>query len=171
MANNPKKLADPADEALTAIQQVLSVSDDPIDTPHPAAPVKPAPPRQEPPRRPSHASAPVAETDLFEGAIPSHDDVRPGQYAANDDRQTIGQILRTLEQRPSRGPYVTATLFGLAWAACGVALAFLYLPDLQAVLKQGQAGTPAMIGLAGFVLAPIVFFYLLATMMWRSQEI
>src|SRR6478752_1635853 len=118
MANNPKKLTDPAEEALTAIQQVLSVSDDPIDTPRPVAPVKPAAPREEPPppRRPSQA-APAVETDLFEGVIPSHDDVRPGQYAANDDRQTIGQILRTLEQRPSKGPYVTATLFGLAWAA------------------------------------------------------
>jgi len=54
---------------------------------------------------------------------------------------------------------VVATLFALAWAGCGVALAFLYLPDLQSVLKQGQAGIPAMIGLAGFVLAPIIFFY------------
>ena len=32
MANNPKKLTDPTDEAMTAIQQVLNVSDDPVDT-------------------------------------------------------------------------------------------------------------------------------------------
>ena len=31
MANNPKKLTDPADEALTAIQQVLNVSDEPAE--------------------------------------------------------------------------------------------------------------------------------------------
>ena len=31
MANQPKKLTDPTDEAMTAIQQVLSVSDAPTD--------------------------------------------------------------------------------------------------------------------------------------------
>ena len=31
MANNPNKLTDPTDEALTAIQQVLSVPDEPTD--------------------------------------------------------------------------------------------------------------------------------------------
>jgi len=31
MANNPKKLTDPADETLTAIQQVLSVPDEPTE--------------------------------------------------------------------------------------------------------------------------------------------
>jgi len=38
MANNPKKLTDPTDETLTAIQQVLSVSDEPTDG-HTEAPV------------------------------------------------------------------------------------------------------------------------------------
>ncbi|MEA3026211.1 MAG: hypothetical protein QOF91_1496, partial [Alphaproteobacteria bacterium] len=169
MANNPKKLTDPTDEAMTAIQQVLNVSDPPLDA-RPSSPMRPeAQPRE--PRRPMYDSDPAPETDLFEG--PAHigsDEMRPGQFAANDDRQSIGQILQSLQQRPSRLSYVMATVFALAWAACGVALAFIYLPDLQSVLRQGSAGIPAMIGLAGFVLAPIVFFYVLAYMMWRSQE-
>ena len=32
MANQPKKLTDPTDEAMTAIQQVLSATDEPVDT-------------------------------------------------------------------------------------------------------------------------------------------
>jgi hypothetical protein len=189
MANNPKKLTDPADETLTAIQQVLSVSDEPREArasepaesetpphqyePKPQPQYEPAPqPAHEPARRTnSYGSAATAERNLFQDAPPSHDDeLRPSQYAANDDRQSISQILRTLQQRPSKSSYVVATLFALAWAGCGVALAFLYLPDLQAVLKQGQAGLPAMIGLAGFVLAPILLFYVMAYLMWRSQE-
>jgi hypothetical protein len=53
----------------------------------------------------------------------------------------------------------------------GLLLAALFLPDLQSAVTQGTAGIPAMIGLAGFVLAPIVFFYMLAYMVWRAQEL
>src|SRR5215208_6845154 len=174
MANNPNKLTDPTDEALTAIQQVLSGPDQPTDnrTSEPVHSETP-PPEPEPVQEPIRAyqPAPAAEKSLFGNEMAAvEDDVRPNQFAANDDRQSIGQILRTLQQRPSNTSYVVATVFALAWAACGVALAFLYLPDLQSVLKQGTAGIPAMVGLAGFVLAPIVFFYVMAYMMWRSQE-
>ena len=188
MANNPKKLTDPTDETLTAIQQVLSVSDEPKDghtDGHTEAPVdQETPPHQydepvhhyeparpyEAPRANLYGSARTPERDLFEDAAPAHDDVRPDQYAGRQEHQSIAQILNSLQQRPSKSSYVVATVFALAWAGCGVALAFLYLPDLQSVLKQGQAGIPAMIGLAGFVLAPIVFFYVMAYLMWRSQE-
>ena len=173
MANQPSKLTDPTDETLTAIQQVLNVPDEPLDTRastpavEPVTPPRDMPQQRETPRADAHQ--PSLEKDLFENATPD-DDVRPVQYAANDDRQSISQILRTLQQRPSGTSYVVATVFALVWAACGLALAFLYMPELQAVAKQGSAGVPAMIGLAGFILAPILFFYVLAHMMWRSQE-
>ena len=185
MANNPKKLTDPTDETLTAIQQVLSVSDEPTDgraeasvdqetlPPHqyeePVHHYEPTRP-YEAPRRNAYGSDPAPERDLFEDSAPAHDDVRPSQYAGREEHQSIAQILNTLQQRPAKTSYVVATLFALAWAGCGVALAFLYMPDLQSVLKQGQAGVPAMVGLAGFVLAPIIFFYVMAYLMWRSQE-
>ena len=139
MANQPKKLTDPTDEAMTAIQQVLSATDEPMDTRGPT--VRPHTPREPAPHS-SYASEPSPEKDLFEG--PAHltsDDARPGQLAANDDRLSIGQILHSLQQRPSNGSYVIATVFAVAWAACGVALAFLYLPGLQAVLKPRYAGS------------------------------
>ena len=73
-------------------------------------------------------------------------------------------ILQTLQRKPPRTSYLVASIFAFAWVLGGLILAFLYLPDLRAVLSQGPAGIPAMIGLAAFVLTPVVFFYLLAHM-------
>jgi hypothetical protein len=163
MANSPKKMQDPTETALTAIQEVLSTSDQPADS-HSG-------PFSEPASRDAGRRGPAAaDKNLFEGAV-DVDDLRPGQRAANDDRQSIGQILHSLQRRPAKTSYLVATVFAVVWMACGLVLAFLYLPDLQAVLTQGAAGIPAMIGLAGFVLAPIVFFYVIANMVWRSQEL
>jgi hypothetical protein len=164
MANNPKKMKDPTDQALTAIQEVLNVSDEPT-----GSFAEPAAPQRDAARRGPRVTSPTADKDLFEGAAGA--DMRQEQRAANDDRQSIGQILQTLQRRPARTSYVVATVFAVAWVACGLMLAFLYMPDLQAVVKQGAAGLPAMIGLAGFVLAPVVFFYVMAHMVWRSQEL
>src|SRR5215203_4853034 len=167
MANQPKKLTDPTDEAMTAIQQVLSATDEPMDSRGPT--IRPQTPRE--PAAHNYTSEPAPEKDLFEGpAQLTADDTPPGQFAANDDRLSIGQILHSLQQRPSKSSYLIATVFAVAWAACGILLAFLYLPGLQTVLNQGSAGIPAMIGLGGFVLAPIAFFYVVAYMMWRAQE-
>src|SRR5262249_12691047 len=66
--------------------------------------------------------------------------------------------------------YIVATVFAVLWMAGGVALAFLFMPDLQ-VMAKGASGLPALVGLAGFVLAPVVFFYIVAHMVWRSQEL
>src|SRR4051812_531394 len=145
MANNPKKLTDPTDETLTAIQQVLSVSDEPKndhEQGHTEAPVdqETLPPRQydepahhyeparpyEAPRANLYGSARAPERDLFEDAAPAPDDVRPNQHAGRQEHQSIAQVLNSLQQRPAKTSYVVATLFALAWAGCGVALAFLY---------------------------------------------
>ncbi|MEX2035156.1 MAG: negative regulator of septation ring formation, partial [Xanthobacteraceae bacterium] len=163
-------MKDPTDPAVTAIQEVLSTTDQPADartgTPNEAA----GQPR-ETARRGARAPTP-AEKDLFEGAMPgAEEELRPGRQAANDDRQSIGQILQTLQRRPPRTSYLVASIFALAWVVGGLLLAALYLPDLQTVVTQGPAAIPALIGLAGFVLAPIVFFYVLAHIVWRSQEL
>jgi len=171
MANYPKKMKDPTDTALTAIQEVLSTTEQPAGG-RTGIPTEPAGQPREASRRVARGSTPSADKDLFEGAAPSPDeDLRPGRPAANDDRQSIGQILQTLQRRPAKTSYWVATIFALAWVLGGVALAFLYLPDLQAVATQGTAGIPAMIGLAGFVLAPLVFFFVLAHIVWRAQEL
>src|SRR4029078_13045166 len=86
-------------------------------------------------------------------------EARSSQLPVSEERQSISQIMRALEQRPSRTSYVVATAFAVAWAAFGVVLAFIYMPELQALVKQGHTGLPALIGLASFVVAPILFFY------------
>src|SRR5205823_1778540 len=97
-ANNPKKLTDPADETLTAIQQVLSVSDEPTDRRTEAPVDRETPPHQyepaqqyeptrpyEAPRRNLYESDPAPERDLFEGSAPARDD-RPRRLRAGADR-------------------------------------------------------------------------------------
>src|SRR6476660_9566346 len=127
MANNPKKITDPTDDAMTAIQQVLNVSDDAIDT-RPAEPAaapvesieaaleREAPkPVRTPEREPYEPASAAREEHV---ATIAHDEpVRPQQFAANDDRQSIGQILQLLQQRPPRTSYLVASIFTLAWVA------------------------------------------------------
>ena len=132
MANNPKKLTDPTDEAMTAIQQVLSVSDEPTDrrTEAPVDQETPPPQQYEPaqhyeptrsyeaPRANQYGSAPAPERDLFEDAAPAHDDVRPSQYAGHDERQSIGTNPALLAAAPVQdllrgGDAVRARLGGL----------------------------------------------------------
>ena len=92
----------------------------------------------------------------------------PARRAANDDRQSIGQILQSLQRRPPRTSYLVATLFALAWVAGGAILTWIFLPDLQSTFGQSSV---ALLGVAAIVLAPIVFFFVLAHMVWRAQEL
>src|SRR5476649_2019283 len=174
MANSPKKIQDPTEAALSAIQEALSMRE--VETP-PAeertavpAEIDAAQPENRQ-RAPIVAPAPQRPETLFENPIPIRDDEPPARRAANDDRQSIGQILQSLQRRPPRTSYLVATLFALAWVIGGAILAGIYLPDLQATLGQSGAGSAAMIGVAAIVLAPIAFFFVLAHMVWRAQEL
>src|SRR5215212_5305661 len=169
MANNPKKIKDPTDTALTAIQEVLSTADQPSTGGSDTADDAISAPPRESGRRGARTSAPAPDTGPFDGA--EADDLRGSQLSANDDRQSIGPILHTLQRRPAKTSYFVATIFAFAWVAGGCALAFVFMPDLRAVLSQGPAGIPAMIGLASFLLAPVIFFFLMAHVVWRSQEL
>jgi hypothetical protein len=90
---------------------------------------------------------------------------------ANDDRPSVGRVLREVQGRLPRTSYVVATVFAFGWAACGIILARLYFTDLQALAGVGPAATPALIGLSAVLFVPILFFYFLAHMMWRAQEL
>src|SRR5262249_36420537 len=126
MANTPKKIKDPTEAALSAIQDALSVRDAmPESEPEPAAP--PAPHRGEPvadpPWRTVRTGAPPRE-DLFEDEI--HPPEEPLQRPANDDRESVGQILRTLQRRPAHTSYVIATVFAVVWMFAGLVLGWFY---------------------------------------------
>jgi Apolipoprotein A1/A4/E domain len=174
MANHPKKLKDPTEEALSAIQDALSVRDEEaarsVSTPADAAADQrwPAPPI-------------AIDDELFsdENRVDERAHERAAQpqeqpvprRAANDDRQAIGQILQTIQRRPTRTSYVFATLFSAAWLVGALGLAWFYLPDLSGTISDSRVNGALIVGLGAVFLVPIIFFYAVAHMVWRSQEL
>ena len=116
MANTPKKLKDPTEVALSAIQEALNISDLPVEPNRGQDRGEAAPP--------SISSAAPAYSETPFDARPSVDrpvfepieEPRAPRRAANDDRETIGQILQALQKgRPARSVYTLATLFAGVW--------------------------------------------------------
>src|SRR5262245_56280919 len=109
MANTPKKMKDPTEAALSAIQDALNVRD-----PEPAAAdASAATPASQPAPEPypeeslaeptwrGRSPTPTAN-DLFDDEPRRIEDTGPMRRPANDDRESIGQILRSLQRRPAR---------------------------------------------------------------------
>src|SRR6202166_2691280 len=171
MANYPKKLMDPTEAALSAIQEALNIRD---DEERPAAP-------------PDDGEIPPADSvDAVQQTEPARpasdesidlDDIGPRAAeplpfrAANDDQQSIGRILQALQNRPARTSYFVAALFSAAWVVGCLALSWAYLADFNAALGPGHSPAAAMIGLGAAALLPIIFFFGIAHMAWRSQEL
>src|SRR5215831_1595220 len=172
MANTPKKIKDPTEAALSAIQEALTARDAAVESEAASPPAAPATPAEEP------VAERTVRTDLpVEEPRPPEEELRPPEEpsllrrAANDDRESIGQILRGLQRRPAHTSYVTATVFAGLWVLAGLVLGWMYLPELQSALGPTGLAAPvlAMLGVVFFV--PIIFFYVLAHMAWRSQEL
>ena len=137
MANNPKRMQDPTEAAMSAIQEALNLREDPPAAPRASEPAPPTAPAadpfanmtaevaaERPARRRPTRSTPTIDEDLFlqdtvgqpaarepfaRGPVPAAvDEVRPAQRAANDDRQSVGQVLQSMQRRPSRAPYMAA---------------------------------------------------------------
>ncbi|HEU0082592.1 MAG TPA: negative regulator of septation ring formation, partial [Bradyrhizobium sp.] len=169
MANNPKKVKDPTEVALSAIQEALNISDNAVDTDrmvrNDAAPAEqPAPQTFDDPPfdfRPNPAAP----------AFEPVEDPRAPRRAANDDRETIGQILQAIQKgRPTRNVYMLATLFAGVWLLGAGLLTVSFWPSLQASVGQGS-GTLVLAGLAALFFAPVLLFYFLASLSWRGQEL
>ncbi len=186
MANNPKKIKDPTEAALSAIQDALAVRDTtPTQEPEPdnlshsdidlsQVGIDPVAPSEEtasePPWRAAR-SAPAADDEAFHEEIRTPEEQALLRRPANDDRESIGQILRSLQRRPARTSYIIATVFAVAWVLAGLMLGWIYLPQLQASLSPTGMTAPVLAVLGAIFLAPIIFFYVLAHMAWRSQEL
>ena len=129
MANSPQKSKDATEEALSAIQEALSIrQSDPRSGASFGSTADSA-------RDQNHGLAPVppATADLFHEETQSPGwaaDDKSQLRAANDDRANIGQILQTLRRRPARAPYIVASVVAFAWAAGGLATAYLYSDEL-----------------------------------------
>ena len=84
----------------------------------------------------------------------------------------IGQILRTLQRRPARTSYILATVFAVALGdrrAC--CLAGCICRNCRPRLAPTGLTAPLLAVLGAIFFAPIIFFYVLAHMAWRSQEL
>jgi hypothetical protein len=149
MANIPKS-KDATEQALSAIQDALNAGAN----------------------EPRASDSPPLTADLFheENDSPSWPGDDKSLRAANDDRANIGQILQTLRRRPARAPYIAATGAAIAWAAGGIATAYLYADEFGAMLANTSIGVAALIGTASAIVVPVIFFYVIAHMFSRSQD-
>ena len=97
MANNPKKMADPTEAALSAIQEALNSQDqNDLTANHQDGMSDPF--SGEPNESEQTANVAAADSSL----IGSGDLADLAARAANDDQQSIGQVLQSLQRRPAR---------------------------------------------------------------------
>ncbi|HEY7459237.1 MAG TPA: hypothetical protein VH765_10820, partial [Xanthobacteraceae bacterium] len=158
MANNPKKMKDPTEAALSAIQDALTIRDSapgPEPVSSPAAPVTPIDePASDAPWR-TVKSPSTAKNDPFDGITAGPQEQGALRLPANDDRESIGQILRTLQHRPARTSYMIATIFAVVWVLAGLVLGWIYLPQIQSALGPTGLTAPVLGMLAAIFFAPI----------------
>jgi len=172
MANNPKKVKDPTEVALSAIQEALNISDAPavenVRGSVRSSEVMPASPSTSPYDDSAFDTRPSADRPIFEPI----EEPRSARRAANDDRETIGQILQAIQKgRPARNVYTLASLFTVVWVVGAALLTISFLPSIQAAVGQGSGGTLVLAGLAALFFAPVLLFYFLASLSWRGQEL
>src|ERR1700736_5671610 len=150
MANNPKKVKDPAEVALSAIQEALNISDVPAADNNRSSVHSDVTPTNS-----SSSSTSAYDEGAFDtrpsAARPIFEPIeepRTTRRAANDDRETIGQILQAIQKgRPARNVYTLATLVAGIWiVGCGL-LTLAFMSSLQAALGQG-GGVLVLAGLA-----------------------
>ncbi|MBN9014866.1 MAG: hypothetical protein J0H25_17955, partial [Rhizobiales bacterium] len=165
MANSPKKTQDPTEVALSAIQEALNMSETQVSEGATSSAPSVAPPVTVP-------ELPHDEAMFGPRPFPDQpsDEALFNRGAANDDRETIGQILQAIQKgRPARNIYTLATIFTVVWLIGAGLLAFSFYPSLQSLGQNG--GALAFVGLTSVLLAPILLFYFLASLAWRGQEL
>ena len=171
MANYPKKMKDPTEAALSAIQEALNIQEDQDQgTSRPEA-MADHPSDSAEGQAPS-ATATPADLDLFDSdPVGTRDLAGPTAAVANDDQQSIGQVLQALQRRPARSSYFVAAVFSCAWIVGCLSLSWVYLSDIHAALGPERSPIALMIGLGAAALLPIIFFFGVAHMAWRAQEL
>ena len=129
MANTPKKIKDPTEAALSAIQEALTARDAAVESEAASPPAAQATPAEEPvaepPWRTMRPETPVEAPRLPEEELRPPEEPSLLRRAANDDRESIGQILRSLQRRPAHTSYITATVSGSARRMATSAMAWV----------------------------------------------
>src|SRR5690349_18469790 len=167
MANNPRKVKDPTEVALSAIQEALNIADVPSSRIDRLGRLEPDAGRAEPPplqaddRSMPPLDLPLPSLDDYTPvahAASEHDDEPTfSRRAANDDRETIGQLLQAIQQgRPGRNAYLMATIFAGIWIVAIGVLTVAFLPSLREIIAQGGGGVLAIGGLAALFVLPVL---------------
>ena len=171
MAIYSKKGKDPTEVALSAIQDALNIRDSDLKPAPGAGPAAAAPALDAPSESRRRAQRGAArEMPLELPAIGPGRDDRDMVQAANDDQESIGQILQSLQRRPARTPFIIASLFTVLWAFSALFLIYGFGGQLRQI--SSEAGwAPTIIGLLGVFCAPVIFFYALANMVARLDEL
>ena len=113
MANNPKKIVDPTEAALSAIQEALKVAGrrGPAGASGRTACREPLGSSEETGRRGMQRRLPDVRWNRRTQHRRSQSGQRTRLRVANDDQQSIGQILQSLQRRPARTSYFVAAMF------------------------------------------------------------
>jgi len=162
------KISDSAEAALSAIEEALTQSINPSATSEKSE-SKSADDLGSRSSSPStRASVKTrAEADLRQ-PIQDLDRPFPG-LAANDDRKAVGEIIQTLQARPSRRPYLFAAIASGAWIL-SVAVALLIHPDLFGNAFSSAESSAVIPFLVVGIALPVVLFFLLALASVRAAE-
>src|SRR5581483_10382662 len=114
MANYPKKMMDPTEAALSAIQEALNIKDEDIRPEEQSETITARAPTPDQIMRESEPAAPAFDDDFMREPIGNRGEA-PAPLAANDDQQSVGQVLRALQRRPERTSYFVAAVFSAVW--------------------------------------------------------
>ncbi len=91
----------------------------------------------------------------------------PPVAPANDDKESVGAILRTLQARPSGTPMIVAGLAAVLW----IAVCAIYVYADRGEFAGSSLFTPkgALVLLA--IVGPLLFFFMTAALVRRTQEV
>src|SRR3984957_11907514 len=173
MANNPKKVKDPTEVALSAIQEALNISEPNADTGRGSMRSD----AHNDMMSPTSSSASGYDDGAFDTRPSDNrpifepiEDQRVARRAPNDDRETIGQILQAIQKgRPARRMFTIFTIVAGIWVVGCALLTLSFLPSLQSLMGQ-SGGVLVLASLVALFVAPVMLFYFLATLAAQSQE-
>ena len=118
-----------------------------------------------PPPQPSRAAPAAAADSRRRPAGPGQP---PGESAPS-----IGGLIFSLHQKPSRKPFVIALAASVLWLLLGSVAGYAMLgPDArQAASLADFALRPAVMTAAATIVVPVALFWFLALLVWRAQEL
>src|SRR5579864_1508147 len=165
MANTPKKVKDPTEVALSAIQEALNIDGSASDIRGSARSDAEPEMTATPPSfdEPSFDARPINDRTTFTPV----EETRVTRRAANDDRETIGQLLQAIQKgRPARSAFTLAILASAVWFIGAAILTIGFWPSIQ-----GSGATLTLAGLLALFVAPILMFFYMALLSSRGKEL